>query len=101
MSMQKFNHDFPSELAHLDDGECYYALIDETYTTHDGYSEREGGGYHTSHFIDIVRLGNQEQALAWLHDEEQKKSSQFYTPKNFKIVLMKPVHIQRTVSFSL
>lgn len=99
--MEKFNHEHPSEVKHLDDEECYYALVDETITSHDGYSEREGGGYSTSHYIDIIRLGNREQATAWLHEEELRKERQYYTPKTFKIVLMKPVHVQRTVSISL
>jgi hypothetical protein len=99
--MEKFNREFPSEVKHLDDEECYYALVDETVTSHDGYSEREGGGYTTSHYIDIVRLGNREQATAWLVADEESRQRQFYTPKTFKIVLMKPVHVQRTVSITL
>jgi hypothetical protein len=101
MSTQKFNHEFPSEVAHIDDEECFYALVDDTVTSHDGYSEREGGGYSTSRYIDIVRLGNREQATAWLLAEEESKQRQYYTPKTFKIVLMKPIHVQRTVSISL
>jgi len=101
MSTQKFNHEFPSQVAHLDDEECFYALVNETVTSHDGYSEREGGGYSTSHYIDIVRLGNKEQATAWLVAEEESRQRQYYTPKVFKIVLMKPLAVQRTVSISL
>lgn len=97
--MDKFHLEHPSEVKHLDTEECYYALVDESYTTHDGYSEREGGGYSTTNYIDMVRLGNREQATAWLLAKEEKQL--FHTPRPFKIVLIKPVNVQRTVTITL
>lgn len=99
MMSEKFNKSNPTEVAHLSDDEAFYALVDDSYTCHDGYSEREGGGYHTTPYIDIIHLGNKEQALAWLHDQE-KLAGTGRQPK-FKIVLLKPIHIQRTVSLEL
>ena len=99
--LDKFNSEHPSEVAHLQEGETYYALIDESYTSHDGYSERDGGGYHTTRYIDIIHLGNKEQALAWLHDQERARETAYTQPRKYKIVLMKPIHIQRSVSFDM
>ncbi len=101
MSMREFHKQHPSQIEHLDEEECFYALIDETYSSHDGYNEREGGGFSTTHYIKLERLGNRQQVLTWLQAEEDAKQRQFYTPKKFKIVLMKPIQITRTVSFNV
>lgn len=101
MSMQNTTKQFPDEVAQIGEEECYFALIDETYSSHDGYSEREGGGFRTTRYIKMERLGNREQALGWLQREEDARQHRHYSPKVFKIVIMKPVQVNRTVTFNV
>ena len=101
MNMDKFYKENPNKVELLDDAECYYALINDTVTTHDGYSEREGGGFSSSPWIKIVRLGTREEALAWLRTEEKSKELQWHTPKAFKIVLMKPIQVNKTIALDI
>jgi hypothetical protein len=87
---------YPSKIEELSPDEAYYALMDETYRTDDG-----GYGYNSSPYIDIIYLGNREQTLGWLHQQEKLREQPCHTQKGFKIVIMKPCTINRTVTFDL
>lgn len=87
---------YPSKIEELAPDEAYYALVNETYRSDDG-----DGGYSSDPYIDIIHLGNREQALGWLQQEESRRDQQFYTPTRFKIVIMKPCAVQRTVTLNI
>lgn len=87
---------YPSKIEELSPDEAYYALMDETYRTDDG-----DHGYTSSPYIDIIYLGNREQALGWLHQQEKLREQPYHTHKCFKIVIMKPCTINRTVTIDI
>ena len=87
---------YPSKIEELAPDEAYYALVDETYQSDDG-----DRGYTSTPYIDIIHLGNKEQALGWLHQQEKKRDQPYHVPSRFKIVIMKPCTINRTVTIDL
>lgn len=91
---------YPKKVEELAEGEAYYALVNETYSSNDGYDDRHGGGWITNNYINIIHLGNQEQALKWLYEQEASRDRGHYKP-SYKIVIMKPCAVQRSVSLSI
>lgn len=87
---------YPSKIEELAPDEAYYALVNETYRSDDG-----DGSYTSTNYIDIIHLGNKEQALGWLQLEEVNRERSHYPRNSFKIVIMKPCAVQRTVTLTI
>lgn len=60
-----------SELKDLPEGEHYVILEFDSYTTHDGYDERDGGGYSTHKKVEYIAFHSRE-----LWEAEVKQRSQ-------------------------
>lgn len=92
------NQDMPkityvSELSHLPEGEQYVALMDESFTS------GERGDYTTTKYVRLIHLGTRENALEWLREQEESRLRSTYH-KNYRIVVMKTMPIQRTISLA-
>jgi hypothetical protein len=74
--------------------------VDDSISSHDGYDARDGGGWSQTPYIRVVYLGNKEQAIGWMHQQEQRRDSGFSTP-SYRIVMMKDCPVQRTILFDL
>jgi hypothetical protein len=82
----------------LPEGDHLYALVDETYQTGD----REDG-YSSSPMLNIIYLGDRENAMLWLKEQEEARMRYSYNNNNkpYKIVSLKSLAVQRTVSLAL
>ena len=47
-------------------GEHYAVLVNDSYSSHDGYSEREGGGYSTTNIATYIKFDDLEALEAWI-----------------------------------
>ena len=47
-------------------GAHYAVLVNDSYSSHDGYSEREGGGYSTTNVTTYIHFGDEEALEAWI-----------------------------------
>ena len=64
----------------------FAVLVNEQYHSHDGYSEREGGGYRAFDALHYITFDDEEALEYWILEN--------HTKKTFMVIHVKPVDVK-------